>query len=383
MDNSENSTPPRLETPPPQPPPLMSSLRPPAPRRRVGSWVVILLVCCLAAFGLVGLFAFKLNRSFSSLLKGETGSAHSGGPRLEEVTVESDETENKIVVIPVEGIIMSEALDRGFSMVEMIEEQLKRAADDDHVKAVILKVDSPGGEVLASDDINHLLADFQEQNDIPVIASMGSLAASGGYYVSAPCQWIVANKLTLTGSIGVIMSTLNYRGLMDKVGVRPEVFKSGRFKDMLRGSKSESEITQEERDMNQALINDAYGEFKNVVAEGRKKANDKNKHEDEPGQALVKNWEQYADGRVLTGREAFKIGLVDELGNFDAAVESAKRLADIEKANLVKYHEVFDLASLFRLFGKSQTPAIKVDLGLETPRVKPGRMYYLMPTFVY
>jgi len=71
------------------------------------------------------------------------------------------------------------------------------------------------------------------------------------------------------------------------------------------------------------------------------------------------------------------------LGNFDAAVESAKRLADIEKANLVKYHEVFDLASLFRLFGKSQTPAIKVDLGLETPRVKPGRMYYLMPTFVY
>ena len=383
MDNSENSLPLRPETPLPQPPPLMSSMRTPPPRRRGGSWVIILLVCCLVVFGLIGLFAFKLNRSFSSLLKGGAGTSHSGGPRLEEVTIEGEETENKIVVIPVEGIIMSESLDHGYSMVEMIGEQLKRAAADDHVKAVILKVDSPGGEVLASDDINHLIADFQEQNDIPVIASMGSLAASGGYYVSAPCQWIVANKLTLTGSIGVIMSTLNYRGLMDKVGVRPEVFKSGRFKDMLRGSKSESEITQEERDMIQALINDAYGEFKNVVAEGRKTANDKNKNDDEPGQTLAKNWEQYADGRVLTGREAFKIGLVDELGNFDTAVESAKHLADIEKASLVKYHEVFDLASIFRLFGKSQTPAIKVDLGLETPRVKPGRMYYLMPTFAY
>src|SRR4029079_10112350 len=103
------------------------------------------------------------------------------------------------------------------------------------VKAVILKIDSPGGEVMASDDISRALVQFQEKHKKPVIASSRVLAASGGYYVAAPCRWIVANELTITGSIGVILSSLNYRGLMDKVGIEPVVFKSGKFKDMLRG----------------------------------------------------------------------------------------------------------------------------------------------------
>ena len=107
---------------------------------------------------------------------------------------------------------------------------------------------------------------------------MGSLAASGGYYVSAPCRWIVANDLTITGSIGVIMSTWNYRGLMDKVGLRPETFKSGKYKDMLSGSREPDTITPEEREMVQALIDETYGKFKSaVVAEGRKRAHDQNK----------------------------------------------------------------------------------------------------------
>ncbi len=98
---------------------------------------------------------------------------------------------------------------------------------------------------------------------------MGSLAASGGYYVSAPCDWIVANELTITGSIGVIMEGFNYRGLMDKIGVRPEVFKSGKFKDMLSPTKSPEETSPEEVQMVQHLIDETFAQFKGVVADGR------------------------------------------------------------------------------------------------------------------
>src|SRR5262249_207767 len=144
----------------------------------------------------------------------------------------------------------------GYNMVDVIEAQLDRAADDRRVKAVILKVDSPGGEVLASDDIYKAIRKFETgENDRstpgrkgkPVICSMGSLAASGGYYISSGCRWIEANELTLTGSIGVIMHGWNYRGLMDKVGIAPMTYKSGKFKDMLSGDRATNEIPMEER----------------------------------------------------------------------------------------------------------------------------------------
>src|SRR6185369_10962649 len=158
----------------------------------------------------------------------------------------------------------------------------------------------------------------------PVIAAMGSLAASGGYYVSAPCQWIVANEMTITGSIGVIMHGYNFRGLMDKVGVRPETFKSGKFKDMLSPDKREEDITQEERDMIQAMVNETFGKFKSIVAEGRGKAAKRNTGLAETGRALDDNWQRFADGRILSGKEALQYGFVDELGNFDVAVARAR-----------------------------------------------------------
>src|SRR5271155_3607422 len=122
----------------------------------------------------------------------------------------------------------------------------------------------------------------------PVVVSMGSLAASGGYYVSAPCQWIVANELTITGSIGVIMHGLNYRGLLDKIGVRPETFKSGKYKDMMSPTKSQDEITPEEQQMVQNLINETFGKFKSVVADGRRAAYQSNEHQ---GKMLSADWE--------------------------------------------------------------------------------------------
>jgi protease-4 len=209
---------------------------------------------------------------------------------------------------------------------------------------------------------------------------MGSLAASGGYYISAPSRWIVANELTITGSIGVILHTWNYRGLMDKVGLAPVTYKSGKFKDMLSGDRSTNEIPAEERVMVQGLIDETYQKFKNVVADGRKYAHEKNKTE---GHALINNWTNYADGRVLSGSEAFKYGFVDELGDFDKAVERTKNIAHIGNANLIEYRERYDISEFLRLFGQSEsTHNIKLDLGVEMPKLQAGCLYFLSPTFV-
>ena len=301
--------------------------------------------------------------------------------RLEEAIFENNHSKNKIAILDVAGIITSEAWDRnGNNLVDLISDQLRLAGEDDAVKAVVVRVDSPGGEVLASDDIYRAIADFQKHDKKPVVASMGGLAASGGYYVSAPCQWIVANELTITGSIGVILHSYNYRGLLNKVGVRPEVFKSGKFKDMLSGEKNEEEILPEEKQMVQALIDETFDRFKKVVAEGRENAREQNGAE---GRKLADNWADYADGRVLSGKQAYELGFVDELGNFDTAVERARELARIHDANLVQYQRPFDLGNLFRLFGETESRAVKIDLGVQLPRLQVGRLYFLSPTVLH
>jgi len=314
------------------------------------------------------------------LVRWETPYARTAGPRLEEVLIEDHHAADKIAVLELDGIITSAVVDpAGFNLVDVVKAQLKRAAEDARVRAVVLKVDSPGGEVLASDEINKAIAEFQQRSKKPVVAALGNLAASGGYYVAVASRWIVANEMTLTGSIGVILSAWNYRGLMNKVGVRPFTYKSGRFKDMLSGSREPDEIPPEEREMVQALVDEVYRQFKTVVANGRRAANQLNATD---GQALCRDWESYADGRVLSGSEAYKLGFVDELGNFDVAAARARKLAGISKANLVRYQRRIDLAELFRFLGRSESRAIKVDLGLELPRLNAGQPYFLPPTYL-
>ncbi len=376
-------TPPPFAAPPP-PPPLTPPpvIVPPAatpPRRRGRGWMIFALVLLvLLGFSLLA----NLGHLFNSLVPIKVGHVNSVGPRLDEVVSEDNGAASKIAVIEVNGVIMSRAIDQsGYGMVEVIKAQLKRAEEDDKVKAVILKVDSPGGEVLASDDISRAIADFQTKpHSKPVVCSMGGLAASGGYYVSAPCRWIVANDLTITGSIGVIMSTWNYRGLMDKVGVRPETFKSGKYKDMLSGSREPGSITAEEREMVQALIDETYGKFKHVVASGRQRAQEKNR---DKGRTLAEDWADYADGRILSGTEAFKLGFVDELGTFEDAIKRTKLIAGIRNANLIEYQQRYDISDLFRLFGKTDAKAIKVDLGMDMPKLQAGQLYFLSPSFLH
>jgi len=342
------------------------------PPKKKGSPVMWVLVILLALGG-----GFLVLVGFLGLIFG--GGAGGVGANqnafLQEVVVKNSLLPDKIAIIDVGGIITSSSEHSGMSMVDLIKEQLSRAAEDDKVQAVILKVDSPGGEVLASDDIYRAIQKFQNKHGKPVIASMGSLAASGGYYVSAPCRWIIANELTLTGSIGVIMSGYNYRGLMDKVGVVPQVYKSGKFKDMLSGSKKPEEILPEEGQMVQGLINETYGRFKKIVKEGRDDSNKENKGK---GRQLRYDWESFADGRILSGNQAYEIGLVDEVGDWDASVDRTLKIIGLEEAKLVRYQRPFTLGNLLGMFGKAQAPTmIKVDIGMDGPKLKAGYLYYL------
>ena len=347
----------------------------------------LLLVLLLGLSLLINLAQFAAHGlNWTRNLK--TTTSRSVGPKLDEAILEDNKAHNKIAVISVDGIISDQSGETGDNMVDLIKAQLDRAADDDRVKAVILKVDSPGGEVMASDEINKAIVAFEQDEagdngeaghkGKPVICSMGSLAASGGYYISAPCRWIVANELTLTGSIGVIMHGYNYRGLEDKLGVVPMTFKSGKFKDMLSPDRSTNEIPAEEHAMVQALIDETYGKFKGVVSDGRAAAHELNKKE---GRPLAPDWADYADGRVLSGNQALKLGFVDELGDFDDAVDRAEKIAGIKNANLVEYQEHYDISDFINLFGESgKAKDIKLDLGIDIPKLRSGCCYFLWQT---
>jgi protease-4 len=365
---------------PPSYPAYGAAPMPSAPRRGNGWRVVAFLLLIGLVISLLGNLVLGIGGGPSVA---SSGHGNHAGDHFMEAVLEDNDSDDKILVVNIDGVISSQAVDPdGSTLVDLVHDQLDRASRDEHVKAVVLRVDSPGGEVLASDEIYRLIKKFQEgEGGKPVIATMGNVAASGGYYVSAPCRWIVANELTITGSIGVIMHGYNYRGLMDKVGVRRQVFKSGKFKDMLSPDKSPEEETAEEKAMVQGMIQETFDRFKAVVAEGRKYAAEQNKDE---GRKLAADWEGLADGRILSGKTAFENGFVDELGNFDTAVDRALELTGLSKANLVAYHLPFNFANVFRIFGKAEARGVKVDLGLDLPKaLQPGRLYYVAPGMVH
>jgi len=340
-------------------------------------WFAFFLILALGVSAFFNLA--MVGAMFSSGGGGKLGAANDN---LQEVVLEEGASSDKIAVIAVEGMISSYSYDgTGKSMVDYVESMLERATSDASVKAVLLQVDSPGGEVLASDDIYKLIKEFQRDSGKPVVCVMEGMAASGGYYVSAPCRWIVANELTMTGSIGVIMQGFNFRGLMDKVGVEPLTFKSGRMKDMLSSTKRPGEITGEERKIIQDFIDETFGRFKSIVQEGRSAAAKKNGEE---GRGLIEKWEDYADGRLLSGKQAFEHGFIDELGEFDDAVSRTEKIAGTSGATLVAYRKLINFGNFFRLLGEGGgETTVKVDLGIEMPQLHVGRAYFLPAGMTY
>lgn len=350
-------------------PPTISPVPGATPARRRRAWIVWAFVA--TALLMCGLFAYVMLLGAMALF-----SPFGGAPsevRFEEARIGGDaDAKDKIAVIPVQDLISFQmpgaTVEEG--MVGDIKQQLTRATEDKAVKAILLLIESPGGEVTASDVIHHAVLEAKKKSGLPVVASMGSLATSGGYYVAVSSDWIVAHPTTLTASIGVILHFWNYRGLMNKVGIKPVVYKSGPMKDMLRADKEESEITPEERELVQRLVMTDYDRFVAVVAQGRKMKVEQLKA-------------GLADGRVLIGEEALANKFVDQLGYFEDAVAKAKSLAKIEKARLVKYQSPFSLRRLFSLFAIKGWPAgglpgVGRDFQLEN-----GRLYYLPPAWLH
>ncbi len=223
---------------------------------------------------------------------------------------------DKIGLITIEGLILSGSggggLFGGFAGSDTIVRQLVQARRDPSIKAVVLRVNSPGGSAAASQEIYGEVLKLRRTRK-PVIVSMGDVAASGGYYVAAAADKIVANGSTMTGSIGVIMEFMNLQGLYGKVGIDHTTIKSGEYKDI--GSSSR-QLTATERRLLQAMVDDVYDQFVTDVAEGRRQVS----------RAEVR---RIADGRIFTGRQALKLKLVDELGNLQDAIALAARSAGI------------------------------------------------------
>lgn len=274
---------------------------------------------------------------------------------------------DKIVVIYLRGIISGmEAGNFAETAVDDIRVQFRQAAEDEKVKAVVLHIDSPGGEVTASDTIYNIVRKYRDEKKKPVVVYMGSLAASGGYYAACAGSHIVANETTFTGSIGVIMQTLKYKGLFDKVGLESITFKSGKFKDMLSGSR---DLTDEERDYVQRMVMQTYDKFVGIVAKERKLPEDK-----------LRNG--IADGRVITGKDALSEKLVDELGDVEAAYAKAMQLGRSPNARVVRYVANFGLSKFLRMLGSESKAKVEVNVASPVlPHLEPGRAYYLPSYF--
>lgn len=228
--------------------------------------------------------------------------------------------QNKVAVISLSGPIQSESSGFFFggSVItpESVRTELERARNDDSVKAIVLQVDSPGGSVAASQEIVNQLELVKK----PVVVSMSDLAASGGYYISAGADKIVALPGTLTGSIGVISEMPNLKGLFDKLGIDMQVFIAGEHKDMYAGLR---ELTPEEEVIMQDMTDQLYNQFVQVVAKGRGLSEDKVR-------AL-------ATGQLYTGIQAKELGLVDELGGLNTAIDLAASLAGISEPEVEYY----------------------------------------------
>jgi protease-4 len=271
----------------------------------------ILSLCCVALAGCIDVNVDIGDRRSDYTEKVVDGSADAKG---------------KIVLLDVEGVLTSEHSESIFgskeSQVVALVDKLKLAEADPDVKAVLVRIDSPGGDVTTSDILYHELAAFKSRKKVPVVAAFMGVAASGGYYLASAADAIVAHPTSITGSIGVISIQVSLAGLLEKIGVKVDALKSGVYKDM--GSPFRA-MTDDDRKLLQALIDQFYARFVSVVVEGRK------------GRLTEAQVKALADGRVYTAEQALDAKLVDRVGYLTDAIAEVKSRAGLDQAKLVIY----------------------------------------------
>ncbi|ANB57675.1 signal peptide peptidase SppA, 36K type [Anoxybacillus sp. B7M1] len=286
---------------------------------------------------------------------------------FEEEVLEEGNTAKKIVVLEVNGVIeegdtasslFSSAGYDHRSFLQMIEQ----AKEDETVKAIVLRVNSPGGGVVESAEIHDQLLKLRKETKKPVYVSMGAMAASGGYYISTAADKIFASPETMTGSLGVIMQNVNYEELAKKYGVEFVTIKSGPYKDIMSPSRK---MTEEEQKILQSLINNSYDGFVKVISEGRHLSEDEVR--------------KIADGRIYDGRQAKQLKLIDEFGYLDDTIAAMKRDYHLQGAQVIKYTNNAGLASLFHMLAPAFTSNHVEELELVQLFSKPKspRLMYL------
>ena len=247
---------------------------------------------------------------------------------LEEKVLEG-KGEAKILLLDISGVISEKKESKGIglsqkiSLVARIKEELQKAEGDSSIAGMIIKINSPGGSVTATDIIYHELMQYKKQAGVRIVACLTGTATSGAYYVASAADEIVAHPTSVTGNIGVIAMKFNVEKLLSKVGIQEETIKSGEKKDILSPFRPS---TSEEKDIIQTIIDTLHERFVNVVSDGRKTVLSK------------EEIERLADGRIFTADQALKVKLIDRIAYVDNAVEEMKKSLNLSEARLITYH---------------------------------------------
>ncbi|ASB87917.1 signal peptide peptidase SppA [Bacillus sonorensis] len=297
-------------------------------------WVALVIALAIFGCSLIMSLVLAVFENFGEDSKMQLGLSDG----QEETVLEHGSGSSKIAVLEVDGTIADNG--DGGSLLgsdgynhRSFLKMLERAKDDSAVKGIVLRVNSPGGGVYESAEIHKKLEEIKKETKKPIYVSMGSMAASGGYYISTVADKIFAAPDTLTGSLGVIMESMNYGKLAEKLGLKTETIKSGEYKDIMSPTRG---MTKKEREIMQAMVDDSYEGFVDVISEGRHMS-----------KADVK---KIADGRVYDGRQAKKIHLVDELGYYEDTVKALKKdHKNLDGASVVTYKESTGLSSFLSM----------------------------------
>ncbi|MCM3712085.1 signal peptide peptidase SppA [Sporosarcina luteola] len=304
-------------------------------------WIAIIVAAVLVFISIgINSLSYLFTRDFSGLME-EMAAGKTG---YSEVVIEQGKGRDRIAVLTLDGVIQdvgSSLFASGGYNHQMFMSQLTEILNDQTIKGIVLSVNTPGGGVVESSDIYDAIKAIQIDREIPVYVAMGGLAASGGYYVSAPAEKIFVHPETITGSIGVIMESVNYAKLAEKYGIDFNTIKTGPYKDIMSGSR---EMTDEEHNMLQEMINDSYERFVAIVAEGRNMSTEQVK--------------KIADGRIMNGRQAIESGLADDFGKMGDVIDAMKADYKLENATVFEYAPMDSFGSLFgvkvgNLFGRN------------------------------